>query len=620
MNLNYDKIKKRIESGGNQWTAYSDLFMVLSCVFILLYVVTSLRDGAGSHRSAIELKEKEREIASLKAQLQTYDVLKDRYLMSKAPQSDRQVYENLMSNIHLLEQRADRERKELLAKADEKGKKAQGLNQYQSILKSIITANMLAQSRIKHRDEVISKTRSTLNELNKDISEKETLIAKNNLEIEVTKRHLQKRIKELTKAHKNRKILTKEFESRIKGLKEESEHKINVLSAQTEQFSVDLEIAQKELNEKKQDNIRLSKTIVEKMEDYHQGIVALKTAHQKEINNDKIEFARELKKVKLSADEKLKREQAFSKKIRIKNELYQKKLSKLEQDYQATQIEKDKVSQELQETKQTYTAEIQKLKKSHNNEITIAKANFKQSLKKEKLTSREKLRRQEAFNREIKKKNTEYETKLKALNKQYMTVSKQINHRKNLAKKIIENFKRAGIEASVDSETGEVTIHFGQNYFGTDSHKLTGGMVQILDNLVPVYAKSLFEDEEIARNIGFVEIIGFSSPTYRGKYVNPKTLSKSARQAVNYNLDLSYNRAKSIFTHVFDTTKIKYEHQKKLFSLVKVGGRSFLASDELIKPHRIPASMSSQEFCEQFNCGKSQKVIIKFYLKDKVGD
>ena len=43
MSLDYDKIKKKEEA--NQWTSNSDLFMVLSVVFLLLYVVSSLRNG-----------------------------------------------------------------------------------------------------------------------------------------------------------------------------------------------------------------------------------------------------------------------------------------------------------------------------------------------------------------------------------------------------------------------------------------------------------------------------------------------------------------------------------------------------------------------------------------------
>ena len=48
------------------------------------------------------------------------------------------------------------------------------------------------------------------------------------------------------------------------------------------------------------------------------------------------------------------------------------------------------------------------------------------------------------------------------------------------------------------------------------------------------------------------------------KFIDPKSLSAGDRKAVNYNLDLSYRRAKSIFSYIFDTDKMQYKYQKSL--------------------------------------------------------
>ena len=118
----------------------------------------------------------------------------------------------------------------------------------------------------------------------------------------------------------------------------------------------------------------------------------------------------------------------------------------------------------------------------------------------------------------------------------------------------------------------------------------------------------------IAKKIKSVDVIGFASPTYRGKYVNPNSLDPKDKKAIEYNLDLSYRRARSIFDHMFDTRKLKFEDQKKLLPLVKVSAKSFFSGN---KDGRMPASnMSRREFCKKYDCKKEQRVIIKFDLNE----
>ena len=120
--------------------------------------------------------------------------------------------------------------------------------------------------------------------------------------------------------------------------------------------------------------------------------------------------------------------------------------------------------------------------------------------------------------------------------------------------------------------------------------------------------------EKVAKEISSVEIIGFSSPTYKGRYVDPQSLDENDRAAVSYNLDLSYNRAKSIFSYIFDKKSMTYQHQKDLLPLVKVTGRSFLAEE--VKGRDIASGLDIKDYCAKHNCEKSQKVIIRFNLKD----
>jgi hypothetical protein len=69
-----------------------------------------------------------------------------------------------------------------------------------------------------------------------------------------------------------------------------------------------------------------------------------------------------------------------------------------------------------------------------------------------------------------------------------------------------------------------------------------------------------------------------------------------------------------VFDHIIDTSKIKYDKQDKIQSLLKVSGRSFFSG---ALEGRAPAEeMTQREFCEKYNCEQEQKVIIRFELDD----
>jgi outer membrane protein OmpA-like peptidoglycan-associated protein len=186
--------------------------------------------------------------------------------------------------------------------------------------------------------------------------------------------------------------------------------------------------------------------------------------------------------------------------------------------------------------------------------------------------------------------------------------------REDVAKKIMDNFKNSGIDAEVDRQTGDVILDFGDDYFNTDSHALKSGMKTTLRGAIPVYAESLFGTRALSSEISSVEIIGFASPTYAGKPIDPTSLSIKNRTAVNYNLDLSYRRARSIFDYVFNTKNMKFNHQNTMLSLINVTGRSFFSEE--IKPGDT-GNLSIDEFCGQYNCKQSQRVIIKFGLLER---
>ena len=91
MGFDYDKLNHKGEDGGSYWTSYSDLFMVLSVVFLLLYVVTSMRSGADGIQKMIEFKHMKEDAADLRQQIKVYNTLKEEYLEKEASQDEEQV-------------------------------------------------------------------------------------------------------------------------------------------------------------------------------------------------------------------------------------------------------------------------------------------------------------------------------------------------------------------------------------------------------------------------------------------------------------------------------------------------------------------------------------------------
>ncbi len=188
------------------------------------------------------------------------------------------------------------------------------------------------------------------------------------------------------------------------------------------------------------------------------------------------------------------------------------------------------------------------------------------------------------------------------------------NAKKLLAKSIADNFSKAGVKGAVNAKSGEVTLDFGEEYFDTGRTDLKPKMKATLDRFMPVYSKSLFNDPNVAEKIASVEIVGFASSTYKGRYVNPKSLRPADKEAIDYNLKLSFGRANSIFKYLLNKNTLSKADQEKLFPLVKVVGRGYLPEGK--DADKAKTGMTEKEFCQRFNCLKAQRVVVKFNMKD----
>ncbi len=633
MSLDYQKLKQKHGDDGSFWTSYSDLFMVLCVVFLLLYVVASLRSSTSSVQSLLENQKLKAESMDLKKQLQAYNALKDDYLEKEASAEEAKMYEELMGKLSLLQEEAKEEKRQLEAQAQENDAKARALNQYQQMVRNIVNTNLLSNKKIKFRNEVIVKKNDeikimdgTIQSQAQDINSKARVIAENQKQIEEQEREIEQKqkvldqkkqqvamlesqvqdktqeisqnqakittlnsdlsqkIKELEKTSATAKTSKAELNRKIAMMKLENAKKIGELQTETKSMqdavkSINAELASAEgqlkdargkISEQEAIKAKLESDMAEANANYNKKMAEMRKGFDDKIAAERAALENQLNAEKASAAEKVKRLNDFKNKIAGEKAALDKQLAGLKTEIGKAQGEaadlKDKLGK-AQEEHGRYLAAINQLEKD--------KAGLAGDLKR---------------------------------------ANDVMQAKKSLAKKIADNLSKNGIKAGVDGKTGDVTIQFGDEYFDTGRADLKPNMKSILQKFVPTYSKSLLEDDKVAKEISSVEIIGFSSPTYKGKYVDPQSLADTDRQAVSYNLDLSYNRAKSIFSYIFDKNNMTYQYQKDLLPLVKVTGRSFLAEE--VKGRGIASGLSINDYCAKFNCEKSQKVIIRFNLKD----
>jgi myosin heavy subunit len=566
VNLNYEKIKTKVEHGGNHWTSYSDLFLVLSVVFLLLYVVANLRSGTVSIAQYTQLQQAKQEADELRRQIKAYDSLNKDYLKNGASSDEIQMYQELMGNLSLLETDAKNESVKAAQQARDAKDKEEALNRYQQMVKNVISANLVSAQRLKkrdlaivERDQAIVERNNEIEVLDRSIQQKESVIDSNNKTISGIEDKLQQQIQEVQSAYRANKANKDQAEKRIAQLKADSMNRIDALRQENNTYVNQLQAAQQSILEKNREAEKLISQLSERDAKYNQAISDLDKAHQDALLKEKAAYESGMKSGTQSMAAKLAQEKAYKDSIERQNQAYNDQLQRLKGELAANR-------DQLKGAEGKYQNDIGSLQKAND-----------------------------------------------ALAKNLQASIAKLNQQRQLAQRIKDNFRKSGIDADVDLKTGDVTINFKNEYFDTGSATLKGGMLQILKKFMPEYARSLFQDPKIANRIANVEIVGFASPTYKGKYIDPASLSPEDRTAVNFNMDLSYQRAKSIFEPIFDTRLMQFDHQNRLLPLVKVTGRSFLATERM--PGRTPSS--GGDYCQNFDCKKSQRVIIKFNLKDE---
>lgn len=276
---------------------------------------------------------------------------------------------------------------------------------------------------------------------------------------------------------------------------------------------------------------------------------------------------------------------------------YQREVASVRSDKTRTQKEKAQLKSQLEKLAKDRTEAINELETAHASKVAQLEGQHK---------SREGQLQAAALRAQENAKTAQY-------NLAKARAKEEIH--KAIVKSLESEFVKNGISATIDRSTGEVTLNFLKVYFDLGQHQLKNEMETDLAKFMPSYAKAIFSEKRNAEAIDHIEVIGFASPTYDKKYVDPSTLKAQNLDAVSYNLDLSYKRAKSIFKHIFNQKKLSYAYQDEIFKMTKVSGRSFLEGETANGRFPASGSLSREDYCAQFDCKKQQKVVIKFHLK-----
>ncbi len=603
--MSFDYKKHSGHSQGESfWTSNSDLFLGLSSIFLLLYVVSSLRSGADGVNNATENKKLKIAIQDLQNQLKTYESVKNQYLQSQATKSETDEYNELMDKLTLLQEESKNEKDNLRKQARENEKKELALNKYQQMVRNVINSNKFAQTKISNRNEVITEKEqvivakdetinvqsSKIDTLSKDVSNKEQQIAQINT-------NLSQRMKELKNTYKRAKISQKAYQLKLKKLQADAELKVSSIEQQKKATLNELRTAQLNLQktsgalaqtqgqlEKTKGQLDTTKGQLSSTKGQLEQTMGALDQTQGQLNSTQ----GQLEKTKGILDKKSQEIANLSNQLGNSAAETKAKMDGLRAQFEADQAAK----------RGAFEAALKNQKNLSNAEIARREGEFKAAA-----AAKERKLAGELAGLAGQLKNTEG---------QLNAVKAELSARKSIAKEIKSGFDKVGIKADIDLESGDVLLDFGRAYFENDSSQLKEDMRAILKKAMPVYSKSLFGNPTVSKQISSVEVIGFASPTYRGKFVDPNSNRPEDREALKYNMDLSYKRAKSIFNYILDEKEMNFDHRRALVPNLKVSGRSFL---DLMKMDRNVAS--AEDYCQKNDCKKSQRVIIRFSMDKK---
>ncbi|MDD0852219.1 hypothetical protein HBN50_03880 [Halobacteriovorax sp. GB3] len=542
-------------------SSYSDLFVAISFVFLFLFIVANIQNSLhqimGSIQREQEKELQKKEVANLEAkqQKQLTELIQKYERIIATYQTEKEDYINNRASKSELAVYQQALSKLKLIEQEKKQKK----EEYEKLSKSFATKEAEYQNFAETLNSIINANMAIKGQIAKTVHEKEKL---------------EKNLNQYKQSFKKKTLA--EFDQDYKTRVADIEKKLNA------KFNQETE------NVKKQFKKRLKTSLSKVKSDHVKEISLIQNKIKKEKQKIVASYTDQLSSLEA---EKIKLKKSFEKQVNsIKNQ-NERKIASLE-------------SEHLEE----YEKQVQ-MTNSEKEKIANLEKEFEQRFEELK-GQKEALKKKQEFL--VAKNDQQAKEFHEALEFSKVDQKKAIQ---DISKVLSDAFKANNIDAIVDGKTGEVSLNFDEAYFEMGSHKLNKAMKDKISKVIPTYARALFDNPAIITRIGNFEIVGFSSPVFGKKFVNPKELSAKNYWPLNYNMDLSYKRARSVFKYVFNPYEVKdFDKKQEMFQMTKVSGRSYLEG-------RVPAQLSKKKklswkkYCEKYNCKGQQKVVIKFNLK-----
>ncbi len=142
------------------------------------------------------------------------------------------------------------------------------------------------------------------------------------------------------------------------------------------------------------------------------------------------------------------------------------------------------------------------------------------------------------------------------------------------------------------------------------SHDLSEDMKDFLRIMIPKYARSIYENQDAAKQVQSLKISGMTSPVYKGKYIDVNDTSPDTEKARRSNMALSNRRAVAMYDFIFDEDEMSdYQYRERLkkdMSIAAVGFQNAKpVGDELV---------GKSAKCIEYDCKKEQATILQFRL------
>jgi len=637
-----DEEKQDDSGGGSVWSSYSDLFMTIAIVFLVMFVFTMLQSQVEKMKSTLEQEQQKKQLeakipekmkkrteAHKKLMVKSIDdieqknkliaeKMKEFMALNKDLSQQKKVYNQILKDQLKQEAIIAQSRKKFVELRKEFKKRRKELDREKALAKQEIEKikkekeNEIAKIQLESAQKINKVIVEKTNEFNKVIAEKNKVVDK----VQIEKEQIERNNKNLAKKVNSLEVQKRRNQEEIEGITVAYESKIDLLQndiknqkGKFEQENLNLKT---EAIQAKQNIKTLMKEAQNRFSQQNSKAHRKVSSLKQKLANSLASHGKQIQKIQGTHSKETNRLHAQVSKLQGNLKNLEGKLSDSENEYGKLQGEARLASQQTK----SLNGQLGKLnsenKGLHHNlqgfEKKVSGLHSSITDLKGQLAINEKeiesLKECGTKSRKLASLNGVLKNKL--TNTKY-ALNKAASRKLNIMQKILANLKANGVDVEADLQRGVITLRMDDIFnFGNNSYQLNHSARAKLKKIIPIYAEALLGEKDSAEHIAGVTITGFASPRFRRVFVDPIATDYDA---YNYNLNLSVKRAEQIAKYIFSNQIGDYNHKTPLREITSVSGKSYM------DPVKIDRQVTV-ETCGPYDCARSRRVEINFILKD----